>query len=95
MKCINCGSTMKSARENFKYEASGLPYVTLRMIEVRRCAKCGEYEVVIPRIEELHRAIALVLIVKPTRLTPEEIRFIRTYFDWTGAEFARHMGVTP
>ena len=57
-------------------------------------AQCGEFEVAIPRIEDLHRAIATEVIGKRARLTPPEIRFLRKYLDWSGADFARHMGVT-
>ena len=44
---------MTSARENYSYTASGLPYVTLVGVEVRRHKGCGEHEVVIPRIEQV------------------------------------------
>jgi putative zinc finger/helix-turn-helix YgiT family protein len=84
---------MRTRRENFRYDASGLPGVTLLGVEVRRCPKCGEYEVSIPNIEGLHRAIAFAVIRKRTRLTPAEIRYLRTSLGWSGADFARHMGV--
>src|SRR5262249_21357158 len=32
---------------------------------------------------------------KPERLSPEEIRFLRTHLEWSGAEFAEHFDVTP
>jgi putative zinc finger/helix-turn-helix YgiT family protein len=83
---------MVSARENFSYKASGLP-VTLVDVEVRRCKECGEFEVVIPRVDDLHRTIARAVIAKRSRLTPAEIRFLRTRLGWSGTDFARHMGV--
>lgn len=93
MKCLECGDAqVTTAHENFNYKASGLP-VTLVNVEVRRCKACGEFEVVIPRIEELHRAIARAVIAKRSRLTPAEIRFLRTRLGWSGTDFARHMGV--
>lgn len=95
MKCDACGKPMTSARENYSYTASGLPYVTLVGVEVRRCKACGEHEVVIPKIEQLHRAIAHGVVAKRTRLTAAEIRFLRKYLGWSGADFAKHMGVTP
>ena len=49
----------------------------------------------IPKIEKLHRTIAMAIVGKKTRLTAEEIRFRRKYLGWSGADFARHMGVTP
>ena len=43
MKCDACGEPMTSARENYSYTASGLPYVTLVGVEIRRCQACGEH----------------------------------------------------
>lgn len=71
MKCTACGSEMATRRENYRYAASGLP-VTLRTVEVRRCPKCGETGVVIPRIADLHRALALALIHKPAWAAPTD-----------------------
>lgn len=93
MKCMQCGSAMKTARENFLYGESGLP-VTLLGVEVSRCRKCGDLEVAIPRIEELHGAIAMEVIGKRARLTPREIRFLRKYLRWSGADLARRIGVS-
>ncbi len=93
MKCFECGSRMKTARENFRYGSSGLP-VTLVGVDVSRCAACGEFEVAIPRIEELHRAIAMEVIRKRARLTAKEVRYLRKYLGWLSTEFARHMGVS-
>lgn len=86
---------MESRRENYHYTASGLPHVTLQHVEVSRCPACGETEVAIPHIEALHRAIANVLVRKPARLAPEEIRYLRKYLGWSGVDFAAHMGVRP
>lgn len=93
MKCTECGSPMKTQKENYRYSECGLKNVTLVGIEVSRCARCGNYEVSIPHIEELHRLIARVLIEKATRLTGEEIRFLRKSLGWSGADFAKHIGV--
>jgi putative zinc finger/helix-turn-helix YgiT family protein len=94
MKCLNCGAKMKTQKENVHYTACGLPHVTLRNIEVSRCPQCGEEELAIPRIEALHRAIARALIAKPSRLDAAEIRYLRKYLGWSGADFAAHMGTT-
>jgi putative zinc finger/helix-turn-helix YgiT family protein len=94
MKCMVCGAQMKTRRENFRYDACGLPGVTLMGVEVSRCAKCGEYEVAIPQIEDLHKAIAQALIRKPSPLDAAEIRYLRKYLGWSGADFAAHMGAT-
>jgi DNA-binding transcriptional regulator YiaG len=52
-------------------------------------------EVAIPQIEDLHRAVAHALLRKPTRLTSEEIRYLRTYLGWSSMALAAHMGTTP
>jgi putative zinc finger/helix-turn-helix YgiT family protein len=95
MKCLICGASMDTRRENYPYRASGLPHVTLEQVEVSRCPVCGETEVSIPHIEALHRAIAVALVRKPARLASEEIRFLRKYLGWSGVDFAAYIGVTP
>lgn len=59
-----------------------------------RCPSCGEHEAVIPKIEQLHRAIATTIALKAPGLTPAEIRFLRTCLGWSGADFAAHVGVS-
>jgi putative zinc finger/helix-turn-helix YgiT family protein len=95
MTCMTCGEHMKARRENYRYVTSGLPFVTLQGVEVRRCANCGETEVAIPAIEGLHRAIAGALIRKRAGLAPPEIKFLRKYLGWSGADFAKRMGTSP
>lgn len=94
MTCLECGGKMTSSRETVKYDASGLSGITLRNVEVRRCARCGRYEVVIPKIEQLHQLIAAIVIRKTDALAAEEIRFLRKYLGWSGVDFAAHMGAT-
>lgn len=93
--CFECGTRMRMKRENYKYDASGLPGVTLRAIPVARCPHCHEVEVHIPNIEGLHRALALAIARKTERLTAEEIRFLRKYLGLSGVDFAQHLGVAP
>jgi putative zinc finger/helix-turn-helix YgiT family protein len=95
MTCLQCGAKVRSRRENVRYDMCGLPGVTLQGVEVRRCAACGEFEIAIPRIEDLHRALARSVIEKRARLTGQEIRFLRKVLGWSGADFAAHMGTTP
>jgi putative zinc finger/helix-turn-helix YgiT family protein len=94
MTCLVCGAQMQTQRENFRYEACGLPRVTLGGVEVSRCPQCGEYEVAIPQLEDLHQTIAHAVIRKTSRLDPAEIRYLRQYLGWSGVAFADHMGTT-
>jgi putative zinc finger/helix-turn-helix YgiT family protein len=86
---------MARKTENHRYTESGLSNVVLVGVEVRHCPNCGEDAVVIPRVEDLHRAIAMTLIRHPGRLAPSEIRFLRKWLGWSGVDFAKHMGVAP
>jgi len=95
VSCTQCGVVMKTDRENFLYDACGLPGVTLVGVEVSRCPGCGQYEVSIPQIEELHKLIAHTLIRKQARLSGAEVRFLRKWLGWSAADFAAHVGVTP
>ena len=96
MKCGRCGSSeMTANRENFAYTACGLSNVVLENVEVRHCPTCGDRQAVIPRIEELHQQITVHVCLQPSRLTAEEIRFLRKSLGWSGAEFARRFAVAP
>jgi putative transcriptional regulator len=86
---------MASKRENHKYTACGLDYVTLVNVEVRRCQSCGEWEVVIPKMEQLHRVLAQTVAQAKSRLQGSEIRFLRKYLGYSGAEAASALSVTP
>ncbi len=93
MTCIQCGGKLTMKRENYRYTACGLSNVTLIGVGVRRCSKCGDHEVVIPRIEELHRVLAAAVVRQVSRLTKDEIRFLRKYLGYSGVDFAKIVGV--
>lgn len=93
MKCINCGHTMTTKRENVPYKA--LPGAVLVGVPVSRCPSCGEYEVAIPAIDELNRVLAQAVIHKRGRLVGGEIRFLRSYLGYSGADFAKLIGSDP
>jgi putative zinc finger/helix-turn-helix YgiT family protein len=93
MKCINCGHTMTTKRENVPYTA--LPGAVLVGVPVSRCANCGEHEVAIPAIDELNRVLARAVISKRGRLVGGEIRFLRSYLGYSGSDFAKLIGSDP
>lgn len=93
MTCIECGGKLTTKPENYRYTASGLPNVTLVGVDVRRCSKCGDHEVVIPRIEELHRVLAAAVVRQASRLTKDELKFLRKYQGYSGVDFAKVIGV--
>jgi putative zinc finger/helix-turn-helix YgiT family protein len=95
MTCIECGGKLRSKKENYRYLACGLPNVTLTGVEVRRCATCGDHEVVIPHIERLHEALAKAVVRHEARLSGSEVRFLRKYLGYSGVDFADLIGVSP
>ena len=95
MTCMECGGKLKARKENYRYLACGLPNVTLKGVEVRRCGTCGDHEVVIPRIEKLHEVLAMAIVKQEARLSGAEVRFLRKQLGYSGADFARLIGVSP
>ncbi len=94
--CRECGKAkMISREETYLYRESGLPNVVLIGVVIRRCPSCGHHELVLPRVTELHRTIAHAVLHKRARLSGAEVRFLRKYLGWSGADFARHIGVDP
>ena len=93
VKCLHCGAPMESTIGPHRY-SRGID-VVLHGIETRRCPECGDEEVVIPKIEDLHRVITQTIARKAGPLEPGEIRFFRTYLGYSSADFARALGVTP
>jgi putative zinc finger/helix-turn-helix YgiT family protein len=93
VKCLECGASMESTIGPHRY-SRGID-VVLQGIETRRCPECGEDEVVIPKIEELHRVISQTIARRSGQLKPREIRFLRTYLGYSSVDFANLLGVTP
>ena len=95
-KCRSCGKAdLTSSVETYLYAESGLPNVTLVGVEIRRCPSCGDHELVLPRVTDLHRTIAHAVITKRARLSGAEVRFLRKYLGWSGVDFAKHIGADP
>lgn len=98
MKCMMCGSKLKKKKvDNYHYVESGLSKIYLKGIEVYSCSnsECGEEELVIPNTEKLHNLIAQELASQKNKLLPEEIRFLRVHLGFSGADFAKAIGVSP
>jgi putative zinc finger/helix-turn-helix YgiT family protein len=95
-RCSKCGSPMHvKAKATHRYTECGLSNIVLVGVVVRRCPKCGNRSVVIPKVAQLHRKLAQGLAEQSQRLAAEEIRFLRKYLGWSGADFAQFFGVTP
>lgn len=69
--------------------------MTLCDILMERCPACGNTLVNIPKMEQLHRLLANIVIKKSGHLEPFEIIFLRKALGWSKADFARNMHVRP
>lgn len=91
--CIQCGTPMEETRGSVPYDA--LPGTVLVGVELAECPNCGETEVGIPRIAELDRTLAKMVVEQKSRLTPDEIKFLRKFLGLSGKDLAARMGVSP
>ncbi len=95
MHCVDCDASIRVRHnQTVAYDFGGLPDVSLCGIDVRVCDN-GHREYMLPKRDELHRALTHALVVKPTRLMPCEVRFMRQHLGWSQTVFARRMGVAP
>jgi putative zinc finger/helix-turn-helix YgiT family protein len=93
-KCPTCRMPgMKVSRGPYRYDAGGLRHVILLGVETGRCEKCGAESVSIPRMAELHEAIALALAKKAERLLASEVRFLRKYLGLSTEDLAARLAV--
>lgn len=86
--CNACEGPADVVRGDYPYKESGLRNVTLSGIDLIRCRKCGNVDPVIPRMNELHRALALAVASQPFRLQGEDVRYLRKYLGMTQDQFA-------
>jgi DNA-binding transcriptional regulator YiaG len=87
-QCSNCGKLASVVRRNHQFDEMGIP-VVLERIEVVKCPHCGNVDPIIPNLNDLMHAIALLIICHPCKLTGEELRFLRKYAGKTQEEFGR------
>jgi putative transcriptional regulator len=95
MECLVCGSKMNAKKNQlYHYTISGLSNIYLRGITVNSCS-CGEEEVEIPRMDELHQVIADDIAKQENKLLAEEVKFLRKHLGFSGKDFANFVKVAP
>lgn len=90
-ECTNCGQRVIPEQRNYRDTESGISNVILQGVDVAVCPKCGNSDVIIPRVGKIHRAIAQALVSSPARLTGEQLRFLRTHLGLSGVELGRYL----
>ena len=94
MKCIDCDKEMKLVIENHRYTECGLDNIVLVNTKKYLCSSCGEEYLNILNPLELHRAIATTIAADFHRLSNKEFKFLRKHLGFSGAFFAKLIGVT-
>jgi DNA-binding transcriptional regulator YiaG len=81
---------------DYLYQLGGFSTVTLHGNGVTQltCPSCGDQATSFKAIGELHRKLARAIVTKKTRLSAQEVRFLRDHLGVTNQEFARTLGVT-
>lgn len=92
-QCMVCGGKGKIVKHDYKFTESGLKSVVLKNIDFTYCPECKEESPRIPRLNDLMRAIAVGLILKPFELAGEDVRFLRKYLGMSAVEFSRIISV--
>ncbi len=93
ISCPECGLSMTAAKETYPYEPVPGLVVQLHGITVLRDAS-GHVVPSIPRVLQLHEAVAGALVNKPGRLSGPEFRFLRTYLDYQAKDLAPIVGAS-
>ena len=95
MNCILCGTEMAVSHERRRYDIGLDEPIIVEDAEVARCSECGEELVGVKHAEALHRKVATIVASKRARLTPREIRYLRTHLGYSSVDFAHAIGTEP
>jgi transcriptional regulator with XRE-family HTH domain len=77
------------------FAVAGIGEVLLSGIKFSVCPKCAARNFGLPARDKLFAAIAQAIVVKPTTLAGNEIRFLRRRLRMKASDYARLLGVTP
>lgn len=92
--CGICGGAVSEFKNRaYNYKNSGLPVIIYGLTH-EECQECGETFVEIPEIEKLHLLLSEKLCCKRSRLTGQEIRFLRKELELKAIDFAKVLGIT-
>lgn len=96
-RCSECrkGLLQKTIKPEHEEDLGGIVVRLLNSVQLYKCTNCDYEEVVIPDLEGLAKAVALIRALNPVRLSGSELKFIRKTLDMTQKEFAEKMDLAP
>jgi putative zinc finger/helix-turn-helix YgiT family protein len=94
MRCSHCKKgTAKIQNTPYHFTECGLPDVYLINVKWTICMECKEATVEIPRMGQLHRCLAWLVVLKNSFLTGQEIVYLRKMLGRTQRDMASLLGI--
>ena len=94
MDCTECGNDIVLVKKSkVHYDGVRVENVYLRNCEVEVCRHCGIESPVVRKIKKVHLMIAFGIATAPSKLTGDEVRFLRKAMRITIADWAARIGI--
>jgi DNA-binding transcriptional regulator YiaG len=93
-KCKGCGKKAKVRRGNYRFDEIGVP-VLLKNVRIADCGACGTREPVLANRARLMDTIAFAVASQPWKLRGSDVRFLRKFIGFNGAQFGKLVQVEP
>lgn len=90
-ECTNCGELLTLEARNYRYVESGLTNVILQGAQAAECPRCGNEDLMLPRLIAIHEAIASALVKSPARLTGPQWTFLRKHLELSDEELDNYL----
>lgn len=91
--CANCGAknVERVILEAYNYNGLGLPIVVSRSVIRTSCATCEQQSHTIPDLGGLKAAVAVSIVADPSKLSGQQIKFLRKAMGLKAIEFAKRI----
>ncbi len=91
-RCGECGEPMQRSRGAIPYRESGLDNVRLENVPIWKCRN-GHVDAQVPAVDELHKLLAEILVMQPTPLRGQDVKFLRKFLGYTVRDMAALIGL--
>jgi putative zinc finger/helix-turn-helix YgiT family protein len=94
MTCYICGCENVEERSGTT-PLKTLPTTIVEGVIIYECPACGDRAIEFPRLGELMDALARLVVEDRSRLSGEQIRFLRNFLDLSQEDLAHRLGIAP
>ena len=92
-RCLHCPGAMTRTVSDHAYVEAGLPNILLQNVSIWTCGSCGNKQIGLPRLTEIHRGLAMAFVGQSGPLRAEQIRFLRKFLGLSRTDLATHLGI--